>query len=428
MGGGANMKSIWNTILTIHHSTHLWRMGLFGLISAIPLAFLLSVVTFWLTDHGCSPVHMGTMSWMMIPYTLKIFLGPIVQMTSFGFLGRRYGHFRIWIMVSQIGVLACIASLSIIHPLEYWTWTLVLCFSAAFFGAIQDCALEGYRVHSTSEAQQSAVSGANSMGYRIGLWGTTSIALIFSYYSWFFAFFCISGLLVCSSMLCLWRLPQPKHWKELFSVRQYGQLLGQGWHFFQKNYYFSSVLAMIGAQKLGDVFLRSMWSHYFIKVGYTKQQIVTIDKGFGIVATIIGIRLGVAWIERKGMANGFRLWAVLQGLMALLFVAHAYSGSQHFGLFFSSVSANHLVGGIGNVTILTYLSRLCKGHDQKDTLRYAMLSSCGSFGRTLVSYFSCVVADMIVPFWWFFFIISGFMCLPALGLSFSQKPFTKRIN
>ncbi len=421
----SNIKSVWNTVLTIHHSAHLWRMGLFGLVSAIPLAFLLSVVTFWLTDYGCSPGHIGVMSWMMIPYGLKIFLGPIIQMTSFGFLGRRYGHYRIWIVVSQMGVVACIFALSLIHPLERFVLARALCFVTALFGAMQDCALEGYRVHSTPEAQQSAVSGANSMGYRIGLWGTTCIALIFSCYNWFFAFFCISGLLVVTSMLCLWRLPQPKHWKETFSLHQYGRLLAQGWAFFQKTYYFSSVLAMIGAQKLGDIFLRSMWSHYFIKAGYTKQQIVTIDKGFGIVATIIGIRLGVAWIERKGLAHGFRLWAVLQGLMALLFVAHACFDRQHFGLFFASVSVNHLVGGMGNVTILTYLSQLCKGHDQQDTLRYAMVSSLGSFGRTVVSYFACLVAD-VVPFWWVFFAFSALMCWPAFILSFAQRPFKKR--
>ncbi|MBM3632062.1 MAG: AmpG family muropeptide MFS transporter [Alphaproteobacteria bacterium] len=420
------IKSAWNAVLTMDHSVHLWRMGLFGLVSAIPLAFLVSVVTFWLTDHGCSPGHIGFMSWMMVPYSLKIFLGPIIQMTSFGFLGRRVGHYRIWIVFSQLGVVSCLYLLRFIHPLQQIETALALCFSIALFGAMQDCALEGYRIHSTPEDQQSAVSGANSMGYRIGLWGTTCIALISSYYDWFFAFFCISGWLVLTSIVCLWRLPQPKSWKEQFSAAQYVRLLIQGWRFFQNTYYFSSVLLMIGAQKLGDVFLRSVWSHYFIKVGYTKQHIVTIDKGFGIIATIIGIRLGVAWIERKGLASGFRFWAILQGAMALLFVAHACFDRQHFGLFFASVSANHLVGGIGNVTILTYLSQLCKGSDQKDTLRYAMVSSLGSFGRTLVSYFSCIVADFI-PFWWMFFVICALMCLPAFGLSYSQKPFKKRI-
>ena len=230
----SKIKSLWNSALTIRHSAHLWRMGLFGLVSAIPLAFLLSVVTFWLTDHGCSPSHIGTMSWMMIPYTLKIFLGPMIQMTSFGFLGRRFGHYRIWIVVSQFGVVSCIVALSLIHPLHRMEWALALCFSAALFGAMQDCALEGYRVHSTPEDQQSAVSGANSMGYRIGLWGTTCIALIFSCYNWFFAFFCISGWFVLTSVVCLWRLPQPKQWKEQFSASQYARLLVQGWCFFQK--------------------------------------------------------------------------------------------------------------------------------------------------------------------------------------------------
>ena len=419
-----NLRSTY--ISRIRHSSHLWRMGLFGVSSAIPLAFLLSVSTFWLTDHGGSVQHIGTMSWMMIPYALKIFLGPIIQMTSFGFLGKRYGHYRIWIMISQIGCVISMILLSAIHPLEQWTSALMLCFSTAIFGALQDCALEGYRIYSTPETQNSSVSGANSTGYRIGLWGVTCLALMLSYYNWVLAFGGISALLASVSVVSLWKLPQPQHWKDGFSISQYGKLLHQGWKFFQKTYYFSSVLALIGAQKLGDVFLRSMLPHYLIKMGYTKQQIVTIDKGFGIIATIMGIRLGVAWIERKGIAQGFRLWSLLQGLVAFLFVVHTCFGSQNFVWFFVSVSANHLVGGMGNAILLTYLSSLSKGEDQNDTLRYAMISSLGSFGRTLVSSFASIVANAVIPLWWVFFVLSACMCLPALCLSSIKGPFKKR--
>jgi len=403
---------------------HLWRMGFFGAVSAIPLAFLLSVVTFWLTDYGCSPIHMGMMAWMMIPYALKIFLGPFVQMTSFGPLGRRYGHYRIWIVMAQLGVVGCILTLSFVHPLHDWRTALGVCFFTALCGAVQDCALEGYRVNSTPQAQQSAISGSNAMGYRIGMWATTCLAMIFAEYSWFSAFSCIAVILIILSTLCLWRLPQPTQWREMLSVRQYFLLLKQGWNFFYTRYFFLSVLGMIAAHKLGDVFLRSMWSHYLIKAGYTKHEIVTVDKGFGIIATIIGIRFGVAWINRKGIASGFRLWAVLQGFMAFLFVMHAWFGGTNFALFFSSVSFNHLVGGIGNVTIVTYLSNLCKTNDQRDTLHYAMLSSLGSLGRTVVSATACLTASVVS--WPAFFMISALMCLPALILSCLNRPFHKR--
>ena len=66
---------------------------------------------------------------------------------------------------------------------------------------------------------------------------------------------------------------------------------------------------MIGAHKLGDVVLRSMWSHYLIKSGYTKQALANVDKGVGILATILGIHIGVKWINRHSVASGFRFGA-----------------------------------------------------------------------------------------------------------------------
>jgi PAT family beta-lactamase induction signal transducer AmpG len=407
------------------HRIHIWRMGFFGGISAIPLAFLLSIVTVWLTDYGCSPQHMGGMAWMMLPYALKIFLGPIIQMTSFGPLGRRYGHYFVWILMAQWGVIACMIALSFLNPTHRWSTTLGICFAMALCGAVQDCALEGYRISATSESDQSATSGSNAVGYRIGMWATSYSALILAHhYGWSVTFYSIAGLLMFVGLISVQRLPQPKQWKEVLSMKEYFRLLHQGWQFFHKTYFFMAILGMIGAQKLGDIFLRSMWSHYLIKAGYTKQAIANVDKGLGIIATIIGIRFGVAWIERKGIAHGFRFWAILQGLMACLFMAHAWHGRQNFALFCASVSLNHLVGGLGNVTIITYISNLCKASDKEGTLHYAMLSSLGSFGRTVVSYGACLVASSVS--WPVFFLISALMCLPALAMSYIQWPFKKR--
>jgi PAT family beta-lactamase induction signal transducer AmpG len=168
-----------------------------------------------------------------------------------------------------------------------------------------------------------------------------------------------------------------------------------------------------------------MWSHYLIKSGYTKQALANIDKGFGILATILGIQIGVQWINRYNIASGFRLWAVLQGAMACLFMAHAYYGRNSEILFFASVSLNHLVGGIGNVTLVTYMSNLCKTKDQKDSLNYAMLTSIGSMGRMVVSYGACLVAASVS--WPIFFLIAGLVCTPALLLACTRRPFQKRL-
>lgn len=406
------------------HQIHLWRMGLFGFISAIPLAFLIPIMTFWLTDSGCSPMHIGRMAWMMIPYALKIFLGPLIQVTSFGSLGERYGPYRLWILLAQGGVIGCIIALSFLNPLKHWVMTLSVCFVMALCGALQDCALEGYRVHTTPEDRQSAVAGSNATGYRIGLWTTTCMAMLLAQYHWPFAFLSIGGLLLLFGIIALWGLPQPSRWKKDFSLGNYFLLLQQGWHFFHRRYYIFQVLAMMGAYKLGDIFLRSMWSHYLIKAGYNKQEIFAVDKGLGIIATILGIRLGVFLIKHRGIAYGFRLWSLLQGLMALLFVFHAQYGGKNFELFFASVTLNHWVGGIGNITIVTYFSNLSKARDQRDTLHYAMLSSLGSLERTMVSWGACFVAEF-VP-WPTFFWIASLMCLPALVLACTKGPFKKR--
>ncbi len=412
---------IWRDIDRLHR----WRMGFFGTISSVPSAFLFSILTIWLTESGCSLPHMGAMAWTGSPYAFKIFLGPLIHMTSFGALGRRYGHYLVWIVLAQWVIASCIVLLSFFNPLVHWVESLMFCWMIALFGAIQDCALEGYRINATNKNQQNAVSGFNSLGYRIGMWlSSYSVMIIAHCYGWKSAFYTIAGALVFVGGLCMIQLPQPTQWKESLSFRNYVHLLYQGWQFFHKTYFLLGIMAMIASHRLGDIFLRTLWSHYLIKVGYTKYQIANVDKGLGIIATIIGIRFGVAWIARKGIGRTFGLWAIVQALMACLFMVHAWYGSKSFALFFASVFFNHLAGGLGNIAILTYMSNLCKTHDHKGTVHFAMLSSFGAMGRTMISSATCFVASSVS--WPTFFILSACMCLPALIISCTPWPFKKR--
>jgi PAT family beta-lactamase induction signal transducer AmpG len=400
-------------------------MAFFGGISSIPSAFLFSVMSIWLTDSGCSVPHIGAMAWTGVPYALKIFLGPLIHMTSFGALGRRYGHYLVWIVAAQWIIGGCLVTLSLFNPLIHWTQAVLICWCIGLFGAIHDCALEGYRINTTNKSEQNRVSGFNSLGYRIGMWATScSIMVIAHWYSWSSAFYSIAGALVIVGALCMIKLPQPTQWTERVSLKSYVQLLHQGWQFFNQTYFIVGIIAMIASHRLGDIFLRTLWSHYLIKVGYTKYELANVDKGLGIIATIIGIRFGIAIIARRGISGSFSVWAIAQGMMACLFMLHACYGSKSFPLFFASVFFNHLAGGLGNVTILTYMSNLCKANDHKGTIHFAMLSSFGALGRTIISSGTCFIASSVS--WPTFFTLSALMCLPALLVSRTPWPFKKR--
>ena len=58
--------------------------------------------------------------------------------------------------------------------------------------------------------------------------------------------------------------------------------------------------------KLGDALLGTMTNPFYVDLGFTKPEVATIVKGYGLVATLLGGFLGGVVVNRRGIVPA--LW------------------------------------------------------------------------------------------------------------------------
>ena len=98
-------------------------------------------------------------SWFYLPWVIKPFWSPIVDMLSTR---------RLWIVATQLIMGASLASIAFTIPLNsFLQWTLCLFWLMAFSSATHDIAADGFYMLGLDEEGQSFFAGIRSTFYRI---------------------------------------------------------------------------------------------------------------------------------------------------------------------------------------------------------------------------------------------------------------------
>ena len=109
-----------------------------------------------------------------------------------------------------------------------------------------------------------------------------------------------------------------------------------------------------------------------LEIGFTKSEIATISKLYGLGATLVGLFLGGLIISRLGIILSLFIAGILQLLSNLVFILLAIKGSS-ISLLVITITIENLSGGIGTAAFIAYLSSLC--NVQFSAFQYALLSS-----------------------------------------------------
>jgi PAT family beta-lactamase induction signal transducer AmpG len=107
-------------------------------------------------------------------------------------------------------------------------------------------------------------------------------------------------------------------------------------------------------------------------MGYTKAEVATVTKVYGVLMTLLGAFIGGVMALRWGVMRILMLGAVLSALSNLLFAW--LSGHGHdVNALIAVVSADNLSSGIASAAFIAYLSSLT--NVQYSATQYALLSS-----------------------------------------------------
>ena len=151
-----------------------------------------------------------------------------------------------------------------------------------------------------------------------------------------------------------------------------------------------AILLLVGFYRVSDIVLGVIANVFYFDMGYSKEQIATASKLFGIWMTILGGFLGGALALRFGTMRVLMLGAVLTVATNLLFIALAASPGN-VPLLYAVIGADNITAGLASAAFIAYLSSLT--NLSFTAVQYAIFSSLMTLFPKLLGGFSGQVVD-----------------------------------
>jgi PAT family beta-lactamase induction signal transducer AmpG len=382
-----------------------------------------------------SKTAIGLFALIGAPYTFKFLWAPLMDRMPLPYLTRRLGRRRGWTIVTQLALMITVACLGATDPAAQPGVTAVFALLVAFCSASQDIVIDAYRVEILEERQYGAGAATIVLGYRIGMLVSGAGALyLATYVSWHATYWVMSALMTVGIATVLIN-PEPKVQESRESVEQerriraylearphlrgqkaqalawiYGAVINPFSEFMGRRGWLV-ILLFILLYKFGDALAGVMSNPFYIELEFTKIQIASISKAFGLAATIIGSIIGGIIVNRMGIIRSLFLCGILQMVSNLMFAVLAVWGNDPRMLTIT-IAVENLSGGMGTAAFVAYLSSLC--NIAYTATQYALLTSFMAFGRTLLSSSGGWMADHMD--WVSFFFITTAAALPGLIL------------
>ena len=399
-------------------------MMLLGFASGLPYMLVFSTLSAWLRDVGISLTDIGFFAWLVLTYSLKFLWAPLVDRYSipfFGYLGKRKG----WILFCQTMIIAALFGMSTIDPISNLKILAIFAFLAAFFGSIQDIAIDAMRIEMADAKEQGNLAASYQFGYRVAILVATSAALIFAdQLNWSFVYQLMS-LLMLIGMLGVLISYEPEN-NEIAIVRMDEALIQSFQDFFSRFgvWTASLILLLISTYRLTDIVMGPMAMPFYLDMGFTKTEIGALVKTVALATSILGFFVGGYLIKRFNLTTSLLIGGV-GVLITNLFFALVATLEADISLLSLIVGLDSFAAGlVGTINIAFLTSLVSKKYT---AVQYAMLTSFMMLPGKFFSGFSGMLADYYVSIsslqtgWAFFFFTTSAMSIPALILIFIYK-------
>jgi MFS transporter, PAT family, beta-lactamase induction signal transducer AmpG len=163
--------------------------------------------------------------------------------------------------------------------------------------------------------------------------------------------------------------------------------------------------------KLGEAIAGTMSGPLYLALGFSKNEIASIAKVFGVIATLLGVAIGGVMVLRLGAFRGLLIGGILQAGSNLMYILQVWAGHD-LTMLAVTIGTENLTNGIGSAAFVAYLSGLC--NLSFTATQYALLSSLATVGVNVMSASGGYLADRLG--WVEFFLVSTVMCIPGLLL------------
>jgi PAT family beta-lactamase induction signal transducer AmpG len=422
----------WLSGLRIYFNRRVLSIFVLGFSSGLPLMLVFGVLSFWLREADVSRTDIGYFSWVAMAYAVKWLWSPLADHLKIPLLHKRLGRRRSWLLSSQVCVVIAICCIAMTDPQQNLALMATFAILLAVASATQDINVDAFRIESAATEMQAALAAAYLTGYRLAMImasaGTLWLAALFSDGSsydllgWQHAYL-VMGLFMLPGILATLLSIEPE------SVLQQQQYVNGSWYqrliawlaqavvapftdFFNRyKWHALLILALIACYRLTDVVMGVMANAFYVDMGYSKEEVASVSKIYGVIMTLVGAAVGGVLINQFGVLKVLFAGAILSAVTNLLFAALSQIGYDLMWLTLI-ISADNLSAGIATSAFIAYLSSLV--NLAFTATQYAMFSSLMLLLPKFIGGFSGHWVDQLG--YGNFFIMTALMGIPALLL------------
>lgn len=342
-------------------------------------------------------------SWFYLPWVIKPFWSPIVDMLSTR---------RLWIIATQLIMGATLASIAFTIPLDsFLQWTICLFWLLAFSSATHDIAADGFYMLGLNEEGQSFFAGIRSTFYRIATIFGQGILIYFAGkmeivtnnipLAWSITFGLLCAMLVMLGIYHHFTLPRPEQDKarSINSVKEamqsFGNIIAT---FFKKPGIVPALLFML-LFRLPEAQLVKLINPFLMDsieaggLGMSTEQIGITYGTIGVIGLIVGGILGGICISRHGLKRW--LWPMVMSISIpdLVYVYLSYAQPDSLMIINSCVFVEQLGYGFGFTAYMLYLIYFAQG--EYPTAHYAISTAFMALGMMLPGMISGYIQESL---------------------------------
>jgi len=407
------------------------RMLTLGFSAGLPLMLVLGTLSFRLREAGIDLATIGFLSWIGLAYGVKWVWAPLVDNVKIPYLGSLLGRRRAWLLIAQGLVCLGLVGMAITDPHSNLHQLVLFALLVAFGSATQDIALDAYRIESAAVHLQAALAACYQTGYRLAMiWSGAGVLWLASFYSdtfagagtqddsgWMCAYLWMAGSMLVGVFTVLFSrepLVQPLQKSVHFKEWLYATVIEPFADFYVRYKWRAlTILALIATYRISDIVMGIMANPFYVDMGYTKTEIATVTKIYGVIMTLLGAFIGGSLSMRFGVMRILIWGACLSAASNLLFSWLSLHGHDVRALI-GVISADNLSSGIASAAFIAYLSSLT--NIKYSATQYAMLSSVMLLLPKFLAGFSGVFVNQFG--FSYFFIATALLGCPVLLLLF----------
>lgn len=404
----------------------------FGFSGGLPFPLVYATLTYWLNESGIEKSTISAFAWIGFAYALKFLWSPLVDRLHLPILTTALGRRRSWLLLSQILIAAALVVLANIDPSQAITAFALVALAVAISSATQDMAIDAYRIECAPDEMQGLLAASYQYGYRIAIIvGGAGALYVADFMSWTIAY---KAMAVCMGIGMLTTLlakepPVPEGsnvdariFDEGFARWFVNSVVGPFVDFFKRYGWFAlTMLLFIALYRISDYVLGILANPFYDDIGFTKSQVASVAKLYGLWVALIGIAGGGLAIAKLGPARSLILSATLIAVTNLFFVYLAATGPDLLALTIT-ISFDNFAQGFSGTVFIAYLSSLT--NISFTATQYALFSSLSVFVGKLVAGFSGDVQELLG--YEGFFLYAAATGIPSIILAIIVVRFTPR--